>query len=75
MSNCARLGIIEYMEEVFNVREAAKVLRISPRTVQKQCKILEINRFGKYYMLTIEDIENIRKYMQEHPRGNPNFSA
>ena len=50
-------------------REAATSLEITLRTVQNHCKALGFSKAGRDYLLTPGQVNQIRQYMAEHPRG------
>ncbi len=59
------------MKDYYSTKEAADILGVAPRTVQKHCNLLDKKKIGHDYILGEKDIQEIKKYMLEHPRGNP----
>jgi len=50
-------------------RAAAINLGVTLRTVQNHCKALGFSKTGRDYLLTVGQVNQIRQYMAEHPRG------
>ena len=55
--------------EYITTKEAAKLLKITLRTIQKHCQALGFVKFGGNYMLTACQVEEIRNHMAANPRG------
>ena len=50
-------------------RAAAINLGVTLRTVQNHCKALGFSKTGRDYLLTVGQVNQIRQYMADHPRG------
>ncbi len=59
------IAMIKYI----TTKEANGILRITLRTLQKHCQVLSFAKIGGHYLLTAVQVEQVRRYMADHPRG------
>ncbi len=57
------------MEYITTKQAAADILGITLRTLQKHCQALGFAKTGGHYLLTAVQVEQVQKYMADHPRG------
>lgn len=51
--------------------KVAIILGVKRRAIQKHCVLKGFKKIGRDYLLTTEQIEQIRQIMADHPRGRP----
>jgi len=55
--------------EYITTKEAATAIGITLRILQKHCQALGFAKTGGHYLLTACQVEEVKKYMADNPRG------
>ena len=50
-------------------KQAADLIGITLRTLQKHCQALGFAKIGGNYLLTAVQVEQVQKHMADHPQG------